>query len=48
MPKTREFLTIEQALAYALKDLTDLDLSNTKKKKMLLILMQIQINMTEI
>ena len=33
MPKTREFLTIEQALAYALKDLTDLDLSNTKKKK---------------
>ena len=33
MPKIREFLTIEQALSHALKDLTDLDLSNTKKKK---------------
>ena len=33
MPKIRDFLTIEQALSHALKDLTDLDLSNTKKKK---------------
>ena len=33
MPKTREFLSIEQALTHALKELTDQDLSSTKKKK---------------
>ena len=33
MPKTRDFLTIEQALNHALKDLTDDDLTTTKKKK---------------
>ena len=48
MPKIRDFLTIEQALSHALKDLTDLDLSNTKKKKRLLIHMQTRINTTEI
>ena len=33
MPKTRDFLTIEQALNHALKDLNDDDLLTTKKKK---------------
>lgn len=33
MAKTREFLSLEQALLHALKDLTDEDLAATKKKK---------------
>ena len=33
MPKTREFLSLEQALTHALKELTDQDLLSTKKKK---------------
>ena len=33
MPKTREFLSIEQALTHALKELNDQDLLSTKKKK---------------
>lgn len=33
MAKTREFLSLEQALLHALKDLTDDDLIQTKKKK---------------
>ena len=33
MSKTRDFLSIEQALAHALKELADQDLLGTKKKK---------------
>ena len=48
MPKTRDFLTIEQALNHALKDLNDDDLLTTKKKKRHLTFTQIQTNMKEI